>query len=93
MGAERKGNRRQATAKEEETKSTRKSVAKSKSKAELVSKVIEEFEKKLNSDQLKPTVGDFIRLLQLEKELEEEQPREIEVTWVEPDEKKDASDT
>jgi len=30
-------------------------------------------------------VGDFIRLLQLEKELAEETPREIKVTWVEPE--------
>jgi len=29
--------------------------------------------------------GDFIRLLQLEKELAEETPREIKVTWVEPE--------
>ncbi len=63
-----------------------------KSNAKLVSKVIQSFEKKLNSEQLKPTVSDFIRLLQLEKELEDQQPREIEVSWVEPGEKKDASE-
>jgi hypothetical protein len=94
MRAESKGNRKQTTEKEENgTKTTPKSARKSKTKAELVSKVIQTFEKKLNSDQLKPTVGDFIRLLQLEKELEEQQPREIEVTWVERDGKKNASDT
>jgi hypothetical protein len=64
-----------------------------KSKAALVSKVIEKIEQKLDSDQLKPTVGDFIRLLQLEKELKEEQPKEIKVSWVEPKEEEDASDT
>jgi hypothetical protein len=63
---------------------------KARNKAELVSKVIEKIEARLQSDELKPTVGDFIRLLQLEKELEEEQPREIEVSWVEPDKKEDA---
>ena len=36
--------------------------------------------------ELKGTLGDFIRLLQLEKELEDEQPKEIEVRWVEPSE-------
>jgi len=56
-------------------------------KAELVSKVIEKIEQKLESGEMKPTVGDFIRLLQLEKELTEEQPREIKVSWVEPGEK------
>ena len=43
-------------------------------------------EEKLASDELKPTVGDFIRLVQLDKELTEEQPREIKVSWVEPEE-------
>jgi hypothetical protein len=57
------------------------------SKAELVSKVLQKMEQKLASDALKPTVGDFIRLLQLEKELAEEAPKEIEVSWVEPEEK------
>jgi hypothetical protein len=61
------------------------------SKAKLVTKVIRKIEKKLEADELKPTVGDFIRLLQLEKELEDEQPREIKVSWVEPDEKGPAS--
>jgi hypothetical protein len=65
----------------------------SKNKVALVGKVIKKIEEKLDSDQLKPTVGDFIRLLQLEKELKEEQPKEIEVLWVEPKEKEDASDT
>jgi vacuolar-type H+-ATPase subunit E/Vma4 len=55
-----------------------------KKKAQLVSKVIERIEEKLESGEMKPTVGDFIRLLQLEKELAEEQPREIKVSWIEP---------
>jgi hypothetical protein len=32
----------------------------------------------------KVTVGDFIKLLQLQKELEAEETKEIKVTWVEP---------
>jgi len=63
-------------------------------KAALVSKVIHNIEEKLEKDQLKATLGDFIRLVQLEKELEEEeQPREIKVTWIEPSEKENASET
>ncbi len=56
-------------------------------KAALVSRVLRKMQKKLASDDLKPTVGDFIRLLQLEKELEDEQPREIKVSWVDPEQK------
>lgn len=55
--------------------------------AELVSKVIASIEAKLAKDELKPTVGDLIRLMQIRQE---EQPREITVSWVEPNEKDDA---
>jgi hypothetical protein len=61
-------------------------------KAKLVSHVIKKIEAKLDADELKPTVGDLFRLLQLEKELEEEQPKEIKVLWVEPDEQEHASE-
>jgi hypothetical protein len=60
----------------------------SRSNAELVSKVIAKIEAKL--DELKPTVGDLIRLMQIKKELTEEQPTEITVSWIEPNEKEDA---
>jgi hypothetical protein len=62
------------------------------SKAALVKKVLENIGQKLESNELKPTVGDFIRLLQLEKELDEESPKEIKVSWVEPGKKGRASD-
>lgn len=54
-------------------------------KAALVEQVLENLEKRLKNDELKATVGDLIRLVQLEKELEEEGPKEITVTWVEPE--------
>ena len=59
---------------------------------ELVEQVIEKMEQKLKSEEVKPSVGDLIRLLQLEKELEEEQPKEIKVSWVEPREEEHAGD-
>ena len=34
---------------------------------------------------LKASLGDYIRLVQLQKELEEDEVREIRVTWVEPE--------
>jgi len=54
-------------------------------KAALVNKLLKSIEQRLEKDELKATLGDFIRLLQLKKELEDEEPREIEVRWVEPD--------
>jgi hypothetical protein len=44
-------------------------------------------ELKLGKDEVKATLGDYIRLVQLQKELEEEEPRDITVTWVEPEQK------
>ncbi len=53
-------------------------------KAALIKKAILNIEEKLESNEVKATIGDFIRLLQLEKELEKDRPRDIRVTWVEP---------
>jgi hypothetical protein len=63
-----------------------------KSKKRIVSEAIAKIEGKLSSGEVKATVGDFIRLLQLEKELEEEQPREVKVAWVEPSREGHASE-
>ena len=63
----------------------------SKSKTELVDKMIRSIETKLDSQEIKATLSDFIRLLQLQKELAEEKPREITVRWVEPSEKESVS--
>ena len=50
-----------------------------------VAKLLQKLEKKLEVETPKASLGDFIRLMQLEKELaDEETPREIKVTWVEP---------
>mgnify|MGYP006875922276 CR=1 FL=1 len=71
----------------------RKKRTRRKSKAKMISHVIERIEEKLESDEVKASVGDYIRLLQLERELEEkEQPKEIRVSWVERDEKDCASE-
>lgn len=63
-----------------------------KSQKKLVEKAIQKIEQKLDGDELKPSVGDLIRLLQLKKELEEESPKEIKVSWVEPREEEHAGE-
>jgi hypothetical protein len=40
--------------------------------------------KKMASEGIKGTIADYIRLMQLHKELDDDAPREIKVTWVEP---------
>jgi hypothetical protein len=56
-----------------------------KGQLELVQNVIRKIGTKLETDtDLKGTIGDLVRLIQLEKEIEEETetPDEIKVTWV-----------
>ena len=57
---------------------------KKKTQAAVVTKLLKNVEKKLGGDDVKATLGDYIRLVQLQQELEDEEPRDITVTWVEP---------
>lgn len=52
--------------------------------SQLLANVIEGMEAKLKSSEFKPTLSEYVKLLQLEKELEEGAPTEIKVTWVDP---------
>jgi hypothetical protein len=53
-----------------------------------VQKMLDVLESKIDSD-LKCSVGDFIRLLQLERELKAEHVKEIQVTWQETKKQED----
>jgi hypothetical protein len=60
------------------------------SRKEKIRDLLSEIEKSFKSKTPKATLADFIRLTQLERELEEEeQPGEIIITWAEPREKRD----
>ncbi len=65
-----------------------------KAQADVVRKLLKRVEQKLSGDDVKASLGDYIRLVQLHKELDEETPREIKVTWVEAEgtEKKAGAD-
>ncbi|MBV9503805.1 MAG: hypothetical protein JO323_02245 [Acidobacteriia bacterium] len=52
--------------------------------AQLLTKASEGLEKRLQTEDLKPSLGDYLKLLQMQKELEEQEPKEIRVTWVDP---------
>ena len=59
----------------------------------LVDKMLGEIEAKLHGDQIKPTVGDYLRLLQYREEMQSsDQPKEIKVTWVDPEVKTSESE-
>ncbi|MEI9972421.1 MAG: hypothetical protein WDO73_10420 [Ignavibacteriota bacterium] len=53
---------------------------------ELLEATIEQFEKKIGKAGYEPTVAEYVKLLQLGQELgQEDEPKEIKVTWVGPD--------
>jgi hypothetical protein len=60
----------------------KKKAGRKKSQKKLVDQAIQNIGSKLESDEVKGTVGDLIRLIQLKKELDGETPRKIEVQWV-----------
>jgi hypothetical protein len=49
----------------------------------VLNTLLDSIQAKMTSNAAKPSMGDFIRLLQLRKELEAEIPREIRVSWLE----------
>ena len=53
----------------------------------VVAAIRRQVERKLEKEIEKASLADYIRLVQLEKELEEDEPREIKVTWMDPEEK------
>ena len=54
---------------------------------EVIKNAREAFEKKLKDKEFKPTLAEYLKLLQFEQEMTEkdELPREITVAWVEPE--------
>ena len=57
--------------------------------AKLVDKAIEGIESRLNDEDDPPGIGDYIKVMQLQRDIEEERPKEITVTWVDPEPKKE----
>ncbi len=52
---------------------------------DLLAEAVGAIEAKLKGKELKPTMGDYLKLLQLEQEFEKGEPKEVKVTWVEPE--------
>jgi hypothetical protein len=49
----------------------------------LLADAVKKMEEKLTAEEFKPSLGDFLKLVQMEKELGQETAKEIKVTWVE----------
>lgn len=56
-----------------------------KDETEIIEELLSAVQTKFKKGELKPTLGDYIRLMQLRRELEENEPKNIEVKWVDPE--------
>ena len=52
-------------------------------RAIAVKNLLQKVEDKMAKEDLKATLGDYIKLIQLSKEMEDEPKTEIKVTWIE----------
>jgi hypothetical protein len=50
----------------------------------MVETIRKRVEKKLSSEDMKASLADYIRLVQLEKELQTTEAKETKATWVDP---------
>jgi len=52
--------------------------------SEALETAIKAVEAKINAKDFKPTMAEYLKLIQMEKELKQDDTKEIRVTWVEP---------
>jgi len=52
--------------------------------SEALEKAIKAVETKITAKDFKPTMAEYLKLIQMEKELAQDDAKEIKVTWVEP---------
>lgn len=53
----------------------------------LITKALNAFETSLQNEKFKPSLAEYLKLLQFEQDLKkhDDKPKEIKVTWVEPE--------
>lgn len=57
-----------------------------------ISSLLSKFEKQLKDQDVKVSVADYIRLVQIRREVEDRRPKDIEVTWVDSLKEKKSTD-
>lgn len=65
-------------------KSDRKKVKEKTRVSTLLEKAIESFDARIEAKDFKPTIAEYLKLVQLEQEAQQETPKEIKVTWIDP---------
>jgi len=57
--------------------------------AELLERIIADLERQMNEKDFKATTAEYLKLIQLQKEFDQDEAKEITVTWINPSEKSD----
>ena len=52
--------------------------------SETLERAIKSVEERIQAKEFKPTIAEFLKLVQLSKELAQDDVKEITVTWIEP---------
>jgi hypothetical protein len=61
--------------------------------SEVLRSMIGKMEKEIKANTFKPTIGDYLKLVQFEKELQQDEVKEIRVRWVEPGNEDSSTET
>ena len=56
---------------------------------DAIKAALDQFENQMHKPDFKLSLAEYLKLLQIEEELDQESPKEIKVTWVEPETKSD----
>ena len=54
--------------------------------AELLEKIVEKIEEQIAEGEVKATTAEYLKLIQLQKEFDQDEAKEIRVTWINPSE-------
>ena len=54
--------------------------------AELLEKIVEKIEEEMKKPGFKATTAEYLKLIQLQKEFDQDEAKEIRVTWINPSE-------
>lgn len=57
----------------------------------MVGEAILGIEKRLCDRKSPPSIGDYLKVMQLHKDIEDEAPKEIRITWVEPPQERESA--
>jgi hypothetical protein len=57
---------------------------------ELLEQIVADIEQQIKEDKFKATTAEYLKLIQLQKEFDQDEAKEIKVTWINPSEKRES---